>query len=355
MRPLVICVVGARPQFIKHKPVMEAFNEHFDTLTAHTCQHYDHNMSRVFFDELGIPEPEFVLEDTSRVPLHGAQTASMLLSLEQLLLERKPAAVVVYGDTNSTLAGALAASKLGITLVHIEAGLRSFNRSMPEEINRVVTDHLSTLLFAPTETAVKNLADEGLRKGVHNTGDVMCDVLRQRSQGLSPKRESDYIFATIHRPSNADKPERLASILRAFNAAPVPVVFPVHPRTRGVMEREGMPREAFPNIDFVDPVGYQDCLAYQKFSQCVVTDSGGLQKEAYLLGKRCITLRSETEWVETLENNCNILAGEALEELPALLAQQTEPRFGTPYGDGFSARRMARITAKHLKQTVATG
>ncbi|MBS2034796.1 UDP-N-acetylglucosamine 2-epimerase (non-hydrolyzing) [bacterium] len=350
MTQSVFCVVGARPQFIKHKPVVEAFRQHFKTLTVHTSQHYDHNMSKQFFEELQIPEPDFILEDTSRTPRHGAQTASMLISIEDVLMSHRPDAVVVYGDTNSTLAGALAASKLGIPLVHIEAGLRSFNRAMPEEINRVLTDHISNLLFAPTQTAVDNLRTEGVTKGVHNTGDVMCDVLKSRAAGLTPKKSEAYAFATIHRPYNTDDPARLKEILEVLNGLPYGVVLPIHPRTRGVMQREGLSTENFPKIAFIEPVGYQDCLAYQKFSECVITDSGGIQKEAYLLEKRCITMRTETEWLETLENGCNTLVGDDLRKVPEILQHGQPPRFGTPYGVGDSAQRMAQITFEYLNR-----
>lgn len=350
MTQSIFCVVGARPQFIKHKPVVEAFSRNFRTLTVHTSQHYDHNMSKQFFEELQIPEPDFILDDTSRVPRHGAQTASMLTSIEEVLVSHKPDAVLVYGDTNSTLAGALAASKLGIPLIHIEAGLRSFNRAMPEEINRVLTDHVSNLLFAPTQTAVDNLRAEGITEGVHNTGDVMCDVLKSRTANLAPKKAGAYAFATIHRPYNTDDPERLGQILEVLNTLPFPVVLPIHPRTRGVMEREGLAVASYPNVDFIDPVGYQDCLAYQKFSECVLTDSGGIQKEAYLLEKRCITLRTETEWLETLENGCNTLVGDDLRKVGQILKNGQPPRFGTPYGQGDSAQRMAKITSEYLKR-----
>ncbi len=350
MTQSIVCVVGARPQFIKHKPVVEAFSKYFKTLTVHTAQHYDHNMSKQFFEELQIPEPDFILEDTSRVPRHGAQTASMLTSIEEVLVAQKPDAVVVYGDTNSTLAGALAASKLGIPLVHIEAGLRSFNRAMPEEINRVLTDHISNLLFAPTQTAVDNLRMEGITVGVHNAGDVMCDVLKTRTANLTPKKSETYVFATIHRPYNTDDPARLREILGVLNDLPYPVVLPIHPRTRNVMEREGLSVANYPAISFIDPLGYQDCLAYQKFSECVITDSGGIQKEAYLLEKRCITMRTETEWLETLENGCNTLVGNNLQAVKPILQSRERPRFGTPYGLGDSAQRMADITLNFLNR-----
>jgi len=347
-KPKVICVVGARPQFVKHSPILAAFREHFVALTAHTCQHYDHNMSQVFFDELNIPTPEFILEETSQKIGQGQQTASMLAALETLFVEERPDAVLVYGDTNSTLAGALAASKLHIPILHVEAGLRSFNREMPEEVNRVLTDHVSSLLFAPTQTAVANLGNEGITKGVHLVGDVMIDAVKQTLPKLKAKRDGTYYFATLHRPYNVDDPERLKLILNSLNAAPAPVVLPLHPRTRKSMERYGMERNDFPNLEFVAPVGYVDCLAYQAFSRCVITDSGGIQKEAYALKKPCLTVRFETEWVETLEGGCNRLVGDDPTRILEYLQGLADPVFGEPYGAGDSAQTMAKIAHQSL-------
>ena len=339
----VLCIVGARPQFIKHAPVVKAFREHFKTVTAHTCQHYDHNMSQVFFDELDIPAPEFLLENQAKGASQGRQTASMLMDIETLLLEQKPDAVLVYGDTNSTLAGALAASKLHIPIIHVEAGLRSFNREMPEEVNRVLTDHVSSLLFAPTDVAVENLAREGITEGVHQVGDVMFDAVRLQAERLTQKTETPYIFATLHRPYNVDIPERLEEILNRLNEAPCRVVLPLHPRTLKTLTGAGLTTEQFENIEFTEPVGYLDCLSLQKFCRFVVTDSGGIQKESYALQTPCITVRYETEWVETLEGGCNTLVGEDLSTLSTVLSQETERSFGEPYGDGRSAALMARL------------
>lgn len=344
----IICVVGARPQFIKHGPVLRAFRDNFSILTVHTCQHYDQNMSQIFFDELNIPEPEFILEETARHRGHGAQTAFMLSGLESLFIKEKPDAVLVYGDTNSTLAGALAASKLQIPILHVEAGLRSFNRSMPEEINRVLTDHLSSLLFAPTQSAVDNLQQEGIAGGVHIVGDVMVDAVHQAAPRLEKKCAEDYLFATLHRPYNVDEPKRLRSILSSLNACSLPVVLPLHPRTKGTMDTQNIEISSFPNIEFISPVGYLDCLSYQKFSQCVITDSGGIQKEAYTLKRKCLTVRYETEWTETLRNGCNTLVGENPSTIPNLSNEPTELRFEHPYGSGHSAETMARLTHEFI-------
>jgi UDP-GlcNAc3NAcA epimerase len=272
----------------------------------------------------------------------------MLAALETLLVQEKPQAVLVYGDTNSTLAGALAASKLHIPILHVEAGLRSFNREMPEEVNRVLTDHVSALLFAPTQSAVDNLANEGITNGVHLVGDVMFDAVKQALPRLKPKREGDYAFATLHRPYNVDDPNRLKFILNSLNQSPAPVILPLHPRTRKTMENAGVTAAQFPNIDFVEPVGYLDCLAYQAHSRAVITDSGGIQKEAYALKRRCLTVRYETEWMETLEGGCNTLVGHNPDKIPALIADSKPLVFGAPYGTGDSAARMAQIAAEFL-------
>lgn len=340
--------MGARPQFIKHKAIFEAFRHSFEVLTVHTRQHYDDNMSRVFFEELGLPVPQFLLDERNRSSTHGAQTAAMLTGIEEILLAQRPHATLVYGDTNSTLAGALAASKIGIPIIHVEAGLRSFNREMPEEINRVVTDHLSSLLFAPSQAAVSLLAREGITDGVHMVGDVMVDVLMDLAAELSPPQPVPYIFVTIHRPSNADEPQRMQTILQALQSADRPCILPLHPRTRATLVQEKLALDELSNIRFVDPLGYRDCLSHLKHADLVVTDSGGLQKEAYLLRRPCVTLRNETEWTETLENDCNVLVDEDLLTLPSLLARKRDPHFGQPYGDGKSAQAMAALTLAFL-------
>lgn len=315
----IATVIGARPQFIKAWPLSRALRaagctEHI----IHTGQHYDYRMSEVFFQELDIPRPDVNLEVGSGS--HGRQTGLMLERIEQAFLARKPDWVLVYGDTNSTLAAAVAAAKLHLPIAHVEAGLRSFNRLMPEEVNRVLTDHVSTLLLCPTRTAVDNLAREGITTGVHQVGDVMLDALcaardlaRTRSGvlttlGLVPK---SYLVATVHRAENTDDPARLRALLGTLAELDLPVVLPLHPRTRGILEKT-MPDlliAARTRIRLVDPLGYLDMVALTAQSRTVLTDSGGLQKEAHWLGVPCITLREETEWVETVQAGANFLVG----------------------------------------------
>jgi UDP-N-acetylglucosamine 2-epimerase len=315
MSRTVLTVVGARPQFIKASPVSHALLAHggFREILVHTGQHFDAAMSDVFFEELDIPRPKHNLEVNSLG--HGAMTGRMLEKLEEVMIAEKPDWVLIYGDTNSTVAGALAAAKLHIPVAHVEAGLRSFNRRMPEEINRVVADHLSALLFCPTRTAVDNLRNEGITKGVHAVGDVMYDVTlaaveraRGRSRileahGLAPKT---YAVATIHRAENTDDPERFARVMRWLSerARETPIVMPVHPRTRKLMEKSGLTPEG---VRLIDPLGYLDMAWLTHNSAAVFTDSGGLQKEAYFHRVPCVTLRDETEWVETVEAGWNRL------------------------------------------------
>jgi UDP-GlcNAc3NAcA epimerase len=343
----IISVIGARPQFIKHAPVSVALKKNFQSLSVHTGQHYDENMSRVFFEELKIDRPDFLLE-IGKASRHGAQTALMLQQIEEILINEKPDGVLLYGDTNSTIAGSLAAAKLGIPIIHIEAGLRSFNREMPEEINRVVTDHLSHLLFSPTKAGVDNLKAEGIVKGVFLTGDVMCDTLNMMKPYLEQKQGKPYYFVTLHRPYNTDEKDRLTIILDVLNHLPLPVVFPIHPRTSNNLKKWGVDLLRFKNISFIDPVGYKDCLSYQANADCVITDSGGIQKEAYMLRKQCITIRKETEWMETLEGGCNTLVFEELESIAGLITPDLDLTFKDIYGDGKAAEEIVSIIKKHL-------
>ncbi|PWR69507.1 UDP-N-acetylglucosamine 2-epimerase (non-hydrolyzing) [Methanospirillum stamsii] len=312
----ILSIVGARPQFIKCAPLSKKIREWCTEILVHTGQHYDENMSDVFFSELGIPNPDYNLHIGSGN--HGEQTGKMLEAIEQILLDKKPNLVLVYGDTNSTIAGSLAASKLHIPVAHVEAGLRSYDRRMPEEINRVLTDHVSDLLFCPTQTAVRNLEKEGITRSVYITGDVMVDaifkalpVARKMSNVLADIQvfANEYYLATIHRPSNTDDKKNLVSILQAFSELSYPVVFPIHPRTRKFLESYGISISEYPNIIFVAPLPYVDMVRLLFDSRLVLTDSGGLQKEAYILKKPCVTLRDTTEWVETVEDGWNILAG----------------------------------------------
>jgi UDP-GlcNAc3NAcA epimerase len=313
----ILSVVGARPQFIKCGPVSREVRRVATEVLVHTGQHYDDKMSGVFFTELGIPAPDYNLGVGSG--LHGEQTGAMLAQIERVLLAERPDRVLVYGDTNSTLAAALAAAKLCIPVAHVEAGLRSGNRAMPEETNRVLTDHVAALLLCPTTTAVKNLAGEGITAGVHLVGDVMHDVLtaslaaaETRSTvlatlGLRPRH---YFLSTVHRAENADRPERLERIVGAFNdlaTSAAPVVFPVHPRTRKLLDAAGW--EISPAVRMIEPVSYLDMLMLEKHARAILTDSGGVQKEAGWLQVPCVTLREETEWVETVEAGWNVLVG----------------------------------------------
>jgi UDP-GlcNAc3NAcA epimerase len=343
----ILAIVGARPQFIKHAAISRALAQKCTSLSIHTGQHYDERMSEIFFTELGLPRPTYHLRigDATR---HGTQTARMLEQIEGVLVEERPDGILVYGDTNSTLAGALAAAKLNMPVIHVEAGLRSFNRSMPEEINRVMTDHVSTLLFAPTQTAVENLRSEGITTGVFRTGDVMCDTLLLMRPYLARKHDGDYFFCTLHRPYNTDTRERLLRILATLDRLPGPVVFPVHPRAVGNLRRWEVDTARFGNIRFMAPLGYEDCLSYQSHARCVITDSGGIQKEAYMLGVPCITVRSETEWVETLQDGCNTLVFDAVEDIPALVNENRHARFRDIFGDGHAAETIADIIVGHF-------
>jgi UDP-N-acetylglucosamine 2-epimerase len=327
----------------------------FEDQIVHTGQHYDDSMSQVFFDELDIPRPAANLGIGSSS--QGAQTARMLEALERFLLEARPDVVVVYGDTNSTLAGALAAAKLHIPVVHVEAGLRSFNRRMPEELNRIVTDHLSTLLCAPTRTAMTNLAAEGLLERSRLTGDVMFDAVLFNARRAADRSDvlgrlkltrGSYAVATVHRAENTAAPA-LRPLLSALNAASASgrIVFPVHPRTLAVMRGELSDWRPAANLQLVDPLGYLDMLALVEAASCVLTDSGGLQKEAFFLGRPCVTLRNETEWLETLTDGANVIAGSDGARLTSLLSLQAsrvaptkQPGSGAagPFGNGDAAR-----------------
>ncbi|MBM4017313.1 MAG: UDP-N-acetylglucosamine 2-epimerase (non-hydrolyzing) [Planctomycetes bacterium] len=362
----VTTVVGARPQFIKAAAVSRAmarFNAsggpvRLQERTIHTGQHYDENMSKVFFDELRIPEPAANLGVGSGP--HGEQTGRMLERIEADLAAHRPAWLLIYGDTNSTLAGALAAAKLHVPVAHVEAGLRSYNRRMPEEINRVVADVLSSLLFCPTAAAVENLAREGITRGVCRVGDVMYDsvlfnaALAEQSSrilgrlGLEPK---SYYLATVHRAENTDHAVRLAGILGAFREARRPIVLPLHPRTRKTLGADAAALGG--QVRIIDPAPYLDMLMLERHARLILTDSGGVQKEAYWFGVPCVTLRGETEWVELVAAGCNRLAGAEAEAILAAIdafesdgAALPASRPGDLYGDGRSADRIAAILAE---------
>jgi UDP-GlcNAc3NAcA epimerase len=353
-KKIIATIVGARPQFIKASPLSRALAQKFNEVLIHTGQHYDYGMSDVFFKEMKMKAPDFNL-GIGGGP-HGEQTGKMLGALEKIFENLKPDCVLVYGDTNSTLAAALTAAKMQIPLAHVEAGLRSYNRAMPEEINRVLTDHVSSLLFCPTDHAVENLKKEGIVQGVHQVGDVMYDALlndletaRKTSEiiltlGL---KKGEYALATVHRAANTDEREHMQAILQALAGLSTRVVLPLHPRTKKMMQEWNL--SAGSNVLIIEPVGRFDMLALQKDANCILTDSGGVQKEAYLVGVRCITLREETEWVETVEAGWNKLVGVNTNAI------QTAYRDWHPqgerinlYGDGHASEAIAKILESTL-------
>jgi len=352
----VLMVVGARPQFVKAAAILRALEPGavgvggsfvIETRLLHTGQHYDAALSEWFFSELDLPSPDHELGVGSGP--HGAQTARMLEGVEACIQQDRPDVVLVVGDTNSTLAGALASAKLGVPVAHVEAGLRSYRRAMPEEINRVLTDHISALLFCPSYTAVANLRKEGIVEGVHQVGDVMFDVLSHHLPPLEERvrvvqavgvEHGQFALATIHRAENTDDPDRLASILASLERVAslgIPVVFPAHPRTRRALADAGSTH----GLRVIPPVSYLQMLSLEASARVILTDSGGVQKEAYWLGVPCVTLRDETEWVETVDLGCNVLAG-CDPDAVARAVQRGQPNLPRPpvYGDGHSAERI---------------
>ncbi|HEY59514.1 MAG TPA: UDP-N-acetylglucosamine 2-epimerase (non-hydrolyzing) [Anaerolineae bacterium] len=350
----IVQIIGARPQFIKAAMVSSAWKSKCDEIIIHTGQHYDYNLSKSFFNELEIPEPDVNLNVGSGS--HAKQTANMLVGLEKHLQNISPDWVLVYGDTNSTLAGSLVAAKLSLPCAHVEAGLRSYNRKMPEEINRVVSDHLASLLFCPTSNAVENLKKEGITTGVHNTGDVMADSLfhflelaQQKSRILKKLnlKLREYSLLTLHRAGNVDDREKLESITLALRQIRDKIIFPIHPRTQKMLQQFqlGLPR----NVVAISPVGYLDMLMLEENADCVLTDSGGIQKEAYLLGVRCITLREETEWVETIDAGWNVVVGASPKAIVSAY-NDFRPTNDRPqvFGDGRAAGRIARVVLEQI-------
>lgn len=347
----IVTIVGARPQFIKSAPVINSLRAAgHDEILVHTGQHYDAKMSELFFQEMGIPEPDINLNVGSGS--HAEQTAAMLTGIEQILMKHQPDLLMVYGDTNSTLAGALAACKLQIPIAHVESGLRSYNRSMPEEHNRVLTDHCSDILFCPTKTAVQNLRQENIVSGVHLVGDTMYDavlqfsaIARQRSDILSRLKlePKGFYLATIHRPYNTDDPANISDIIFAFAALDKPVVFPVHPRTANRISATDAARITG-NLRMIDPVGYLDMLMLEQHAAAILTDSGGVQKEAYFFDVPCVTLRPETEWVETVQTGWNILTGvdpnKIQDAIRLFAAYPPREDFTKVFGDGTAADKI---------------
>jgi UDP-GlcNAc3NAcA epimerase len=346
---MVVTVIGARPQFVKAAVLSrELSKKGIKEVIIHTGQHYDYKMSEVFFTELGLPGAGINLNAGSAS--HAVQTAEILVGIENYLLEHKEniSHVLLYGDTNSTLAGALAASKLNIPIIHVEAGLRSYNRSMPEEINRVLTDHLSSLLFCSSEVGVKNLEREGITKGVHISGDIMLDAFNVYSEIaktrykitdiLGEKIADEYVLLTIHRPVNTDSINNLSEIIAGFGDLGMNVVWPVHPRNKNVISKLTIPS----NILVTEPFSYFEMMVVLDGAKKVATDSGGLQKEAYWAKKPCVTIRTETEWIETLHNNWNILTQPRQVEIFEALQANINPSTWQPlYGNGKSGEAIA--------------
>jgi UDP-GlcNAc3NAcA epimerase len=349
----IISIVGARPEFIQASPVSQALREHHHEILVHTGQHYDYQMSQAFFAELGIPVPDYNLEVGSDT--HARQTGKILISLDEVFQKEKPDLVIIRGDTNSTLAGALAACKLNIPTAHIEAGERSFDRKMPEEINRIAVDAVSDLHFCSSRTAITHLKNEGISSNVHWVGDVMYDAMLQNwpiaqhkshiieKLMLKPKQ---YALVTIHRSATTDDPKNLAKVVDILNRVEEEVVFPVHPRTRLALARldANFPR----SVHLIEPVGYFDMMMLEENARLIATDSGGVQREAYFMGIPCLTLRYETEWIETVKAGWNKLVGiqphNVLREWTTFSPQQARPKI---FGDGHAAQKIADIIGEN--------
>jgi len=347
----VVSVVGARPQFIKAFAVSRELRPDHEEVLVHTGQHYDEKMSDVFFEELGMPEPDYNLGVGS--DSHGRQTAAMLEGIEGVLENEVPDVLLLYGDTNSTLAGAVAGAKMEPTVAHVEAGLRSYNREMPEETNRVLTDNASDVLFAPSESAVETLEKEGITEGIHFVGDVMYDAIlwardaaREESEilnGLSVRTDK-FILSTVHRAANTDDQNTLESIIDGLSNAPLPVVLPLHPRTEERLEEYGLQEWATDELEVIDPVGYIDFIRLVDDAEHVATDSGGVQKEAFYLNTPCVTMREETEWRETTKCGWNRLVGSDSAEIrDALKADDWPESKPDLYGNGQASRRVIEV------------
>ena len=355
----VVTIVGARPQFVKAAIISRAFTQMADVneVMVHTGQHYDENMSEIFFEEMNIPRPAYQLKAGGGN--HGAMTGRMLAGIEKILLDEDPDCVLVFGDTNSTLSGALASAKLHIPVAHIEAGLRSFNRNMPEEINRVLTDHLSKLLFCPTVRAVENLGREAIDKGVYHVGDVMYDAallfgkVAEKGSGIIKRLNLDgktFCLATIHREENTEDPARLQTIVESLGAIANPlsqVILPLHPRTLKYLKKYGLLTFSSGNkyFRFIEPVSFLDMVALEKKAKIIITDSGGVQKEAYFHCVPCVTIRDETEWVETIECGWNTLVSANKERIISAveMAPAKDRRPIKDYGEGCSAQKIVKI------------
>jgi len=363
MMKKILTIVGARPQFIKAAMLSKALRslDQFNEVIVHTGQHYDHGMSNIFFEQLGIPKPCYSLGVAGGG--HGEMTGRMLCALEPVMIKEAPDLVLVYGDTNSTVAGTLTASKLHIPIAHIEAGLRSFNRRMPEEINRVLTDHMSELLYCPTESAVQNLKVEGIERGIHLVGDIMYDAalhygrIAKNYKGLDSNQlflPRQYILATIHRQENTDDPVKLRKIIESLAAISkeIPVVFPLHPRTRDRIDGIGLSSSLTSNgMSVIQPLGYFEMLALEQSASLIITDSGGVQKESYFFKVPCITLRDQTEWIELLHMGWNRLVDVLNDDIVSVARLSIDTRGSdqkSPYGFGDTANRIVEHLSTHL-------
>lgn len=343
----IIAIIGARPQFIKHFPFEKAAGDQIDLVTIHTGQHYDQNMSNIFFDQLNMRKPKYILQNGGGN--HGEQTGKMMIDIEEIILKENPDGVVVYGDTNSTLAGALVSVKLHIPVFHIEAGLRSFNKQMPEEVNRILTDHISSKLFVTSDVALGNLSNESLSSDAVMVGDIMKDLVNLviAEDKIGEKKCSyEYYYVTIHRPYNTDNVERLTKIFSSLNDLPEKVVIALHPRTRKMVQDFSINIEDYSNLIIIEPQSYFDNLNYLYYSKGLITDSGGMQKEAYWLKKRCVTIRTETEWTETVTLKGNILMFEDLSGLGSELSKAPDSWDENLYGDGNAAGKIVNEILK---------
>lgn len=364
MKNKIITIVGARPQFIKTPLISRELSKFAQDIIVHTGQHYDDNMSGVFFKELGIKKPKYNLNIGSGP--QGEQTGRMLEGIEKILLKEKPDLVLIYGDTNSTVAGALAASKLHIPVAHVEAGMRSYNREMPEEINRVVSDHVSSLLFCSTKSSAELLKGEGITKGVYFVGDVMADIQKQltaNSSQLTAKilkryglKTKEYILVTIHRQENTDNRQNLTNIVEAMIQLNQDIIWPLHPRTKKALKDYKLDQKLSlsPSVRLIDPVGFLEMMSLETKAKLILTDSGGVQKEAYLARVPCITLRNETEWIETVQSGWNHLVGTDIKKIIKLVKNiqsaswrtKNHPNF---LGDGRAYLKIAKIIKNYLK------
>jgi UDP-N-acetylglucosamine 2-epimerase (non-hydrolysing) len=354
----VVTIIGARPQFVKAFAVSRVLRESHDEVLVHTGQHYDEELSDVFFEELGLPKPDYNLGVGSGS--HGHQTAAMLSGIEEIVESESPDAVLLYGDTNSTLAGAIAAAKMDPLVAHVEAGLRSYNREMPEETNRILTDHASDLLFAPSQSAVQTLHKEGITKGVHFVGDVMYDTIlwardiaREESDIMNriDIKDRQFVLATVHRAGNTDDETNLRRIIDGLASVPSPVVLPLHPRTETRLREYGLLDKIKEKLIVIDPVGYLDFVRLLDKSQKVATDSGGVQKEAFYLDTPCVTMRDETEWTETVESGWNSLVAIDREKITRAIKAATSPNNKPePYGTGTASQKIVHLLSEKAER-----